>query len=657
MARTITDEEIRLSITINGNTAQKQLSDLEKSTRELTEQKKNLQLELARVERRFGANSTEARDLRANISQLTNTIDNNRATMRELQSQIGLTGLTMAQLTQRANALRLSLRNAIPGSEDYRRYQQELNAVTTRMNELNGRATQTGFSIGRLADGFNRYAALGASVIAGLTGVVLSIQKIIDINGKLSDSQADVMKTTGMSKKEVDELTKSFGLLQTRTSRIDLLNIAEQGGRIGIAKDQIGSFVEVMNKANVALGDSFTGGAEEVANKLGKLKFLFQETKDLGVDQAYNAIGSAINDLGANGVASEANIAEFTTRVGSLPDVLKPTIKEALALGAAFEESGIEAEVSSRAYNIFMKQASTESSKFAQVMGVSKESIEQMINTNPLDFMMKFAQGMRGMDATETAKTLDFLGVNADGANKVIGAMGNNMARFKELIDLSNNSFAEGTSLVNEYEIKNATLGATLEKIQKTVAGWFSSETFIKWLTIAVQGFANFIGATEESEKKVSGFRIILAFTVKLLAVLITSMISFSIAAKIASIEVRNLGVATAWANLQSKLNVMWLTLQRTALMAYSFVMTLFGREVASTTLKIRALNVAGAASPWGAIIGVLAAVIGAYIAYRSTLQKTISTQETFALQQKKLNDEVAKENAQTKANLSLIHI
>src|SRR5690606_34057919 len=124
--------------------------------------------------------------------------------------------------------------------------------------------------------------------------------------------------------------------------------------------------VGVMDKAAVALGDSFTGGVEEVSAVLGKLKFLFVETKDLGVDQAYNAIGSAINDLGANGVATERNIANFATRVGSLPDKLKPTIAQALALGAAFEESGIEADISGRAYNIFLKAASENTSKFAK---------------------------------------------------------------------------------------------------------------------------------------------------------------------------------------------------------------------------------------------------------------------------------------------------
>ncbi|QRE14598.1 hypothetical protein, partial [Flavobacterium psychrophilum] len=87
-----------------------------------------------------------------------------------------------------------------------------------------------GFSISSMADSFNKYSALGATVIAGLTGVALSVQKIIDINGKLSDAQADVSKTTGMTKTEVDDLTKSFGLLKTRTQRIDLLGIAAVGG-------------------------------------------------------------------------------------------------------------------------------------------------------------------------------------------------------------------------------------------------------------------------------------------------------------------------------------------------------------------------------------------------------------------------------------------
>ncbi|OYX86821.1 MAG: phage tail tape measure protein, partial [Flavobacteriales bacterium 32-34-25] len=655
MAKTISDEVMKLSIEINGNKAQTELLDLEKKTRVLTEANKGHLLQKQLLEKQGKKDTEQYKLLTATMKANSDEIVSNKAKMKILQDQIGITGLTISQLQSKAIMLRNNLRNMVPGSADYKRYEAELQQVSARLSELRGKATQSKLSLGSMADGFNRYQAMALTVVASLTGVVLSIQKIIDLNGKLVGAQSNVMKTTGMTRQEVDELTKSFGLLHTRTSRIDLLGIAEQGGRIGIAKAEIGDFVNVMNKAAVSLGDSFTGGAEEVANKLGKIKFLFAETKDLGVEQTYNSIGSAINDLGANGVASEQNIADFTTRIGSLTDVLKPTIQETLALGAAFEESGIESEVSSRAYGIFMNRASTGAADFAKVMGISKKAVEDMINTNPLEFMLQFAEGMKGMNATDVAKTLDHLKINADGANKVIGAMGNNTARFRELIDLSNQSFADGTSLINEYNIKNNELEAILERIKKTVSGWFSSETFVKWLTVAVSWFANFIGATEEAENKISTWRITLAFTAKLLAVLVSSMISFTVASRVAAIEVKSLGVATAWANIQSKLNVMWLSLQKFGLIAYSIVMKIFSQEAKAATVAIRALNIAGAASPWGALLAVIAAVTTAYFVFRDSVNKATISQDSFSKQQKVLADEVGKSTAATKAHISAL--
>jgi tubulin-specific chaperone A len=58
---------------------------------------------------------------------------------------------------------------------------------------------------------------------------------------------------------------------------------------------------------------------------------------------------------------------------------------------------------------------------------------------------------------------LDSLVISADGANKVIGAMGNNTARFRELIDLSNKSFGEGTSLINDIILRIITLHSKKE--------------------------------------------------------------------------------------------------------------------------------------------------------------------------------------------------
>ena len=650
MAKTITDEQMKLSIIINGDSAQKELFDLEKSTRALTESNKGLLLQKQLLEKQGKKDTAEFKALTATIKSNTAEINANKTKMAELQNQIGLTGMTMAQLQSKATMLRNTLRNLVPGSEDYKKYQTELDKVNNRLGELRGKSAAAKMSIGSLADSFNRYQGLALSFIAAMTGVVLSIQKIIDINGKLSDAQSDVMKTTGMTKKEVDELTKSFGLLQTRTSRIDLLGIAEQGGRIGIAKNEINDFVKSMNMAAVALGDSFSGGAEEVANKLGKIKFLFQETKDLGVDQAYNSIGSAINDLGANGVASEANIAEFTTRIGSLTDSLKPTIQETLALGTAFEESGIEAEVSSRAYGIFMKQASTESGKFAKVMGISQKEVEKLLNTNPLEFMLQFSQGMKGMNATETAKTLDYLGIAADGANKVIGAMGNNTARFRELMELSNQSFADGTSLINEYDIKNNNLAATYEKISKKIAGWFSSEGFNNFLITIFNGFGKLIGAVDDTDGSMSKWKNTLVFAAKAILIVTSALITNLGWQKLVALWTTRNTEATLLYNIAAKARAFADGVAMVASQAYAGVTMLLRGNIVGATQAFRVMTATMMTTPWGFILGAVAAIGTAYVMFSKSAKEASASQKVLSEVTTEANKSIATEKAELEA-------
>ncbi|WP_445458450.1 phage tail tape measure protein [Flavobacterium sp. HNIBRBA15423] len=653
MARTITDEQIKLSIIINGNSAQKQLLDLEKATRKLTEENKSLHLEKKRLEAAGKKESQEYKNLTATIKSNTAAIDNNKATMKQLQTQIGITGLTMAQLRSKANILKLTLANLIPGSSDYKRYEAELKQVSARISELNGKAKLAKFSLGSIADSFNRYAALGASIIAMGAGMVLSIQKIIDISGKLSDAQADVMKTTKMNKKEVDELTKSFGMLETRTSRIDLLKIAEEGGRIGIVKEEIGSFVEVMNKANVALGDSFTGGVEEVSSSLGKIKFLFQETKDLGVDKAYNSIGSAINELGANGAATERNIADFTLRIGALSDVMKPTIAETFALGAAFEESGIQSEVSARAYSIFLKQASTETGKFAKIMGISQKEVEKMINEDPLEFFLKFSEHLskNAKNGVEMAKALEILGLGADGVNKIVGAAGNNVGRFRELVDLSNKSFSEGTSLIDEYNIKNTNLAATLEKVQKKIIGWVTPEGFVQWLEDVVNWIAKFIGATEDSDGKVTAWKNTLIFAAKIIAIVTAAMVTNVAWQKLVAL----------WAGENTKANILYIIASKAravadaigivATQAFAAAQMLLSGNIKGATQALRVMNTVLKTSPWGFVLAAIAAIVVAYQAFKENA-KEAATQQSIINETMQEADAIIKKET---ANLNVL--
>ncbi|MFD2824817.1 phage tail tape measure protein [Lacinutrix iliipiscaria] len=630
MAGKLTREKLQVDVVINGNQAQAELFKLEKRQRELKTTNKELYAERAKLIAQGKKTTQEYKNLTSEIKKNNAELKSNKLEISALQNKIGITGLSMRQLRQRAAELRVSLNNMIPGSGKYKKLQADLKLVNTQLQKLsiNSRASES--SLSKVANSFNKYAALGASIIATGTGVVLTLQKMIDYNGKLSDAQSDVQKTTGMTKNEVDDLTKSFGLLKTRTQRIDLLKIAEEGGRVGIVKEEISDFVEVMNKATVALGDSFPGGVEEVASKLGILKNLFKETKDLDVDLAFNAIGSSINDLGAAGNATEDNLAEFAARVGSLPEALKPTVGEALALGAAFEESGIKAEISSRAYGIVLSQVTNNTDKFAKVMGITQKEVKDLVNTNPLEFFLQFSKGLKGMDATDIGETLKFLGVSSTGATKVIGAAANNQERFRRTIELSNKSLVDATSLTTEYDIKNNNLAATIAKVQKRLIGAFSSESVINGLNNFIEWFAKFIGASEDADGKVTKFRNRLVALLKAVIIITAAVISYNTAIKLAALWTGTLDKTTRLYILTQKAA----TVATTALRAITLLLSAGFNLVTLNLTRARAamalFNRTLMLSPIGLVVGLITAAAGAYLLFSENSKKALTSQSLF---------------------------
>ena len=642
MPKRILDEEMRFSVIVNGNKAQKELLDLEKSTRSYRKANTELRAEKNKLITQGKKGTAEYKRLTAEIKANNTAITANNLRMKSLQKEIGITGLTMAQLRKRAAQLRIQLNNTIPNGNAYKKYNAELNKINQRMGELRRGANRSKLSLSSLAQGFNKYAVLGASALAGISGVVVGIQKLLDYNGKLSDSQADVMKTTGKTKKEVDALTRSFGILKTRTSRIDLLKIAEEGGRIGVVKEEIQDFVQVMNKANVALGDTFTGGVSEVAAKLGKLKFLFKETKDLGVDLAFNAIGSALNELGANGIATEADIAAFATRVGALPDALKPTIADALGLGTAFSESGLMVEKAGRAYEIFMSTAAVNTDKFANQMGMTKQEVEDLINTNPTEFFLRFSESLADVndDGVAMSKILKDLGLNATSVKGIVGAAANNTERFRDMIALSNKAMIEGTSLLTEYEIKNNNLAATLLKIKKTAAGWFSSKGLITWLDIAATKVALFIGALDNNESALEKIGNTIKKVLPPLKVLIAGILGYIIAIK-------------AWIAIQKS----WLFIMnasKAAVVGYKIAIALLTGNIRKATTYMRLFNIAVKGSPLGWFAAVLSAVIAAYVIFSKRTDEAAKQQKIFNDIQNQATEYISKQRTEVENLLAV---
>ncbi len=521
---------MKLTIAVNSDPAQKEIHSLREENNKLNESIDVLKQKKDELGRRNKANAQEWDALTKEIQKSTTEIGLNNKKIEELRASMDITQMTVGQLKKELALLNQMKVNVLPGSEAAQKLNEQIGAINTRLREVSGGANESRKSFSALADKFNHYSGLITAGAAALVGFGITVQNIIDRNNKMADAMSGVEKTTNMTRQEVERLTKAFSDFDTRTSKIDLLKIAEEGGRLGVAKSQIADFVKEVDKANVALGDSWSGGASKVAESLGKITTLYDSTKSLPIAQSINEVGSALNELAANGASSEANIADFTTRVGAMPSALKPAIGDVMGIGAALEESGIDAERGATAFSNFMTTAAKNTAKFAEVMRVPEKQVKDLINSNPTEFFLKFSEGLKGLDATELASIFEHLKLNDQYVKSVLGAASDNTARFRDQIDLANQSIKEGTSLQNEFDKVNNNAAATWEKLQKKISGFFTSEFIAKGLDKLITGFSLFVGVSKDAESKLGAFgKTVLDFT-RVLSFLISLVISYNLA-------------------------------------------------------------------------------------------------------------------------------
>ena len=665
-AKQIRDEIMRMTIVVNSNPAQQEIYKLTEANRKFAEESTKLRDERVKVGQTLGKNSQEYKDLTDKINANSSSITENNRKVKDLANSLDISQMSVKQLKQEAILLRRELDRVVPGSNQYNALQTQLGAVNGRLAEVRGGANATSSSFGNLADKFNHYSGIITAGIAMFVGFGLSIQAVIDRNNKLVDAQTAVAKTVNMTKEEVEDLTKTFSDFDTRTSRIDLLKIAETGGRLGVGKEQIKDFVQEVDKANVALGDGFAGGVEAVTDNLGKLKNLYGETKDLDMATAINQIGSAMNELGANGAATEANIGDFALRLGSLPAKLKPTVAEALALGAAFEESGINAERAGTAYSTFVRNAATNADKFAKVMNISKKEVEDLMNADPLEFFLKFSEGMKGMDTTDLAKTMEYLKMNDQYVISTMGAASENTDKFRASINLSNKSLTEATSLTNEFNKVNNNSAAIFEKVQKKMLGLFTSETISKFLNTTINLFGQFIGAIDEGNSTFQFYRSTLLVLVKILSVIGLSYVTISGAVSLYNALILKTAERTLALTVIEKVRNATTIISTALTTGYTVVLSLLAFAYASVTGKtnqatfaMNTFKIAMATNPIGAVVAIVSVLATAFFTLSAMMRdnteelKKNAAEMDFAGQtSKRVLDEQAKAIGEVKSKI-----
>ncbi|WP_165571964.1 phage tail tape measure protein [Chryseobacterium vrystaatense] len=596
--------------------------DLTMKQRKLIESYDQLQPEIDKVNDELKENSDIIAKNKDQVDELTKSLDINR--------------LNVAQLKKEASQLKAQLQHVIPKTPEAKELEERLAAVRDRLAEVNDGADEGSGSFGELADAFNQYAGIVAATLGTIAGITLSIQEIIDKNNEMADAMSAVEKTTGMARYEVEELARSFTDFDTRTKKIDLLKIAEVGGRLGVAKGEIKDFTKEVDKAYVALGDSWKGGIDNLADSLGRISSLYKETKDLPIATSINQVGSALNELAAQGASSEQNIADFVTRLGALPPAMKPPLNTLLGFGSALEESGINAEIGASGFGKFIRVASTNATGFAQIMKLPVAQVKEMINTNPAEFFLKFSEGLKGLDTVQVGTVLDSLKLGDNEVQRVIGAATENTDKFRESVKVASEAVKEGTSLQDEFNKVNNNAAAIYEKVQRKIAESFTSKIFAQFLESAVTAFGRFIGVVEDASGVATGFRNTLIFLTKIIAVLIASTVTYNYltgvynALLVTTTErVLALSIVEKARNLVTAIGRTLNTLYTMGLALMGAGYALVARNTAQASFAMQGFNAAARANPLGIILTIITLVATAYLTFSDGAKEASKAQKS----------------------------
>lgn len=445
-------DRVQLEIVIQQDQARQKMIELEDKMRSANRELKN-------VKKQFGENSAEYTKQVEVLKKLQQEYDN-------LYDEIGLTNLSLRDLGKRQKDLNAILRQLNPNTELYKQYSEQLKEVNNRIKELRGTANETRFSLAKLADGFNRYGTIAASIIAGLTGVTLTMRSCVNEYAEMEEAQSQVVKYTGLAKQEVEELNEEFKRMDTRTARTRLNELAGDAGKLGITtKDSVLEFVEAADMINVALGEDL---GKDAITQIGKLADMFGDG-DRSLKENMLAVGSAVNSVAQNSSAAEPYLVEFTARMGGVGKQANLAITDIMGFASALDQNMLRSEMASTALSGLILKLYQEPAKYAKLAGLQVEEFTQLMSKDANEAVLTFLEALNrlgGMD--KLAPVLDQMSLSGAEAASVISALSGNVDKVRKEQQGANQAFVEGTSIYNEFSVQNSTVQAELDKAKKS---------------------------------------------------------------------------------------------------------------------------------------------------------------------------------------------
>ena len=465
----LTTEDLRLNIIINGDGGRAKMYALEKQMKNLSGTIKETKSELAKLEKAGKSNSQEYVDLTKKLQDNEKALAECKGKYNDFRDAISLNNKTLSELRNHLKLTTTALSKAVPGTENWKKLSEEVRLTKERLAQLSSQTSATKTSISELLKTASAITVLFSNVKQFLG----RFEGTRDAFLAYDEAMTDAMKTTGLTKDEISELSEKLKGIDTKTAQNELLGLVRAGGKLGISgQEDLLGFAKAANQINVALSEDLGGDAEAAITEVGKMVDVFNLKDEFGIEKAMLKVGSAINELGAASTANEGYIVDFSGRLAGIAPNAKISIDKVMGLAATLDSLHQQAETSSTAVGQTITKMFEKTETFANIAGMSLKDFSDLLNNDVNEAFIRVLEGMnKGGDGGMKAITeaMGDMGLNGSRAIQVLGSLSKQTETLRQQQLIAAEAFNEGTSITNEYELKNNSLTATLEKQKKAL--------------------------------------------------------------------------------------------------------------------------------------------------------------------------------------------
>lgn len=586
-----------VNLTINGQQAEQTLVNLKQAALNLTNEIAKAaaagdKVTLKKLRRELNDTNRKIKEIESATMQVDAVMRRlDKATPRDLQKSLATLNKQLDYMERGSNA--------------WNEQVKKIKLVKNEISKVNAELGKSQTMLERFNNTWQRWQTVAVGGVAALTGAVMAGKQAVQMYAEMDQEMASVRKYTGLTAEQVEHLNEEFKKIDTRSSREQLNQLAQEAGRLGKTseKDVLG-FVRAADQINVALDDLGEGATLQ----LSKLTNIFGDEERLGTEQSLLAVGSVINELSQNCTASAGYLSSFAQRLAGVGAQAGMTVPQIMAFGAVLDSQGQKVEMSATALSKLIMNLFKETETIASATGLNLNEFNAALqrSTNEgLLMLLRRLHELGGMDVL--APVFKDMGENGARASAVISALAGNIDMLIWEQEEAQKAYEEATSVTKEFNVQNTTVQANLDKARKGF-----KEMAIQLGQELAPVMKHFVSSTSAS------MRVLLTMIkfVKENKVAITSL-----AAAIATYT-----VAVNLAAIKDKLHTAYIVaksaamhLHKVAVLAASVAYNRMTGNVTRANAAMKLLNATMKTNPWGLLASL---IVGAGVALAGYIKK-----------------------------------